>query len=127
MPLARDEVGSISPFNSLGSALLWASNLFAGWWPDDLSSSEPLIFPKQPRGRTPVSLSVDIVKGIWVQTIREDTSKLTLTSHLYIFAEYLNRLNQVSGNSYWLEEDPVLKVEADTFLCYWCKMGREMG
>lgn len=41
MPLARGEVGSsLSSFNALGSALLWASNLFAGWWPDDLSSSD---------------------------------------------------------------------------------------
>lgn len=53
-----------------------------------------LIFPKQPRGRTPVSLSLDIVKGIWVQTIWEVASKLSVTSHQYIFSECLNRLNQ---------------------------------
>ena len=71
-----------------------------------------------------VSLSLDTVKGIQVQTIREVTSKLTLTSHPYIIAECLNRLNQVSRNNYWLEEEPVLKVGADTFLCYGAKWAK---
>lgn len=120
MPLARGEVGSISSFNALGSALMGIKFIrrLVARWPEQFWSSQNN--PEEEH----LFLFLWYCQGnMGANNLRSRQQTFRHISSVHIF-RMLNRLNQAGILKQLLVRGgPSPEGRSRHFLCYWCKRG----